>query len=58
VPQSIQEVLEQSRKLVEQSHALRETVKETTADAKRAVDHAKAIMESLTEQKKHNRKHV
>ena len=56
MPQSILELLEQSRKLIEQSRALREAVKETKSDSIRAVAHAKAIMDSMIEQEKHKRK--
>ena len=56
MPQSILELLEQSRKLIEQSRALREAVKETKSDSIRAVAHAKAIRDSIIEQEKLERK--
>ena len=56
MPQSILELLERSRKLIEQSRALREAVKETTWNSKLSVDHAKAITASIGEQEKHTRK--
>jgi hypothetical protein len=58
VPQSILELLEQSRKLIEQSRALREAVKETKSDSIRAVAHAKAIRDSMIEQEKHKRNRI
>ena len=56
MPQSILELLEQSRKLIEQSRALREAVKETKSDSIRAVALAKAIKDSMIEQDKLKRK--
>jgi hypothetical protein len=56
VPQSILELLEQSRKLIEQSRALHEAVKETKSDSIRAVAHAKAIRDSIIEQEKRKQK--
>lgn len=53
---SINELLEKSRKLCDESRALREAVKETTLAARSAVDHAKAIRDSISEQDNHQRK--
>ena len=56
MPQSILELSEQSRKLIEQSRELRDAVKETKSDSMRAIAHAKAIRGSMIEQEKRKRK--
>jgi hypothetical protein len=56
MPQSIQELVEQSQKIIRQSRALREAVKDTKSNSIRAVAHAKAIRDSMIEQEKRKRK--
>jgi hypothetical protein len=52
MPQSIKELLEESRRLCKQSRALREAVKETTLAASSAVDRAKALIHSIKQDKR------
>ena len=53
MPQSFEELVEESRKLIEQSRVLRGAAKEATSDARCANDRAKTLQDSLIERNKY-----